>query len=190
MKTLPLRRSTTLLLSLALALPALAQPGPPGPPDGFDGPPPTRKARERIRTMRAIALANALDLDERAALKRSAIMRRFDDQRDEVHASLEKHFAILEKASAGEKVAAKVIDGAIAAVLAAHERMAALRREEFQALAADLPPVKRARLAVFLRDFPKHVRKIMRMGRGERGPGRRGGGRGARGFEPTLEPGE
>ena len=177
------------LLSALVGSAAVAQgPGPgPGADFGGFGPPGSEnQTRERIRTMRAVSLANHLDLDERQALRMNATMRRFDEEREKVKAGLKQSFEVLEKASKAEKIdpaGAKAIDAAIGAVMKSHEQIASLRREEFLALAKDLDPKKRARLAIFLRDFPKHVRKAMRQGRGRRGP--RGGG-GGPGFAPHL----
>jgi len=127
-----------------------------------------------------VALANSLDLDERQALRMNAVMRTFDEKKEAIHEAMKQHFEVLEAAAGGEQRSEKTIDAAITGVMKAHAAMAAVQEEEFSALAKDLPPPKRARLAIFLRDFPKHVRRAMRMGRGGRGgSGRRGPGGGS-----------
>ncbi|MDF1564359.1 MAG: hypothetical protein P1V51_15050 [Deltaproteobacteria bacterium] len=193
MRHLPKIPTLALTLLALLALPAAAR-AQPGPPPGMDpeelGPPGAeRETRERIRTMRAVALANHLNLDEKEALRMNAIMRRFDDEREQVRLGIRSHFEVLEQASRagkGEKVDAKKIDAALDGVARGQERMAQLIREEFDALSKDLSPVDRARLAIFLREFPKEVRKAMRRQRGKHGM--RGGGGGGPDFAP-LEAG-
>ncbi|RMG13437.1 MAG: hypothetical protein D6729_15030 [Deltaproteobacteria bacterium] len=155
-----------LLSSLFLAAPLRAQPLEEMPPER------RKEMMERMRTMRAVALANRLDLDEKAALRLNGIMKHYDDERSKVHERLRRHLATLREAARAEAPDAQRVDAAIAAILEGMEDLDRLRREEAQALLRDLDPKRRAKLLLFLHEFPKELRRHLRRAR-EQKQGRR-----------------
>ena len=164
--------ATRLALLFACLLPLAAYGDPPGEP------PKERRAEmmERMRTMRAVALANRLDLDEATALRLNGIMKRYDEAREALHRRIRAQMKILREASKSPNPDEKTVDAAIEAVLGAMKELDALRLAEARELVAGLDPARRARLLLFLHEFPKEVRRQMRRHRRQHGT-RPGSGR-------------
>jgi hypothetical protein len=200
-----------MILSAALPLAARAQGGPPpglgqgqgpaaGAQDGrgrkFD----PQRMEKRMRLARTLGLAEALDLDEPAALKLGQTMAKFDDRRAAVRKQLRDTREVLVRAAKGEKVSAAEVDQAITKGLDGRAQILAINREMVGAVTKDLTPEKKARAVIFLAKFqrrfagPPHMRPGM-MGPGGQGPGMmhqggRGGGMGETGMGPGGPGGE
>ncbi len=181
------------LLVLPLAAVAQAQgqgpgpaPGPKGPPGGFEpgmkmhgGPArqdrgdPARMER-RLRLVRTLGLAEALDLDEAQALKLGQAVAKFDEKRLAAHQQLHDAHQVLRRAASGEKLSAADVDQAIKRALDARAQLQALDREVVNTVTKDLTPEKRARAVLFLGQLERRFGPGPGMGKGH-GMMRRGG---------------
>ncbi|NPD24655.1 MULTISPECIES: hypothetical protein [Corallococcus] len=138
----------TWVLVFALPVMALAQPGPkePGARDSDR----MARAEQRQRLRQVLELADTLELDSAQALKMDETLRRFEDRRRPLREQVRDSARILHLASRGDSAALGQVDAAAQKVFDARAQIAALDRELYQALAKDLTPEKRARLAVVM----------------------------------------
>lgn len=145
MKTM---KRMTWALAFALPVMALAQPGPkePGARDAER----MARAEQRLRLRQVLELADTLELDSAQALKVDETLRRFEDQRRPLREQVRDSARILHLAARGDSAALGQVDAAAQKVFDARARIAALDRELYQALAKDLSPQKRARLAMVM----------------------------------------
>ncbi|MBM7118284.1 hypothetical protein [Archangium primigenium] len=130
-------------LVLALTLLPVAAPHA-AEPDGAE------RAQKQARMKRVLSLAEDLELNEAQALKMAETMRQFDERRlpllRQVHASAQ----VLRRAAKGDASLQAQVDQAVQQVFDARAQLTALERELYQTLARELPPQKRAQLAIFL----------------------------------------
>ena len=152
------------------------------------------KMERRMRLVRTLGLAEALDLDEAQALKLGQSISKFDDRRLAAHKELRDAHQVLRRAAGGEKASAAEVDQAIKRALDARAQLASLDREVVGAVTKDLSPEKRARAVLFLsrlehrfgpgRGMMMRERKVMMRGGGgmgmEGGPGMGGMAMGGR----------
>lgn len=124
--------------------------------------------QRRVRTMRAISLANHLDLDEREALRLNHLMTEYDGRRHALREQIRGHMRILRNAADEPNPDGPSVDSAIDAVLQGRQQMETLHQEEARALMKNLNARQRARLALFLKKFPEEVRKAMKRHREKR----------------------
>lgn len=145
MKTM---KRMTWALVFALPVMALAQPGPrePGARDADR----MARAEQRQRLRQVLELADTLELDSAQALKMDETLRRFEDRRRPLREQVRDSARILHLASRGDSAALGQVDAAAQKVFDARAQIAALDQELYQALARDLTPEKRARLAVVM----------------------------------------
>ncbi|RYZ38890.1 MAG: hypothetical protein EOO71_22200 [Myxococcaceae bacterium] len=139
----------TWALVFALPVMALAQPGA-GPGPGARDPDRMAKAEQRQRLRQVLELADTLELDSAQALKMDETLRRFEDKRRPLREQVRDSARTLQMASRGDSAALGQVDAAAQKIFDARAQISALDREMYQALAKDLPPQKRARLAVVL----------------------------------------
>lgn len=146
-----MKRTRAAALALAL-LPwvALAQPAPGD--KGRDARDVERMERveKRQRLRQVLELSEALELDNAQALKMEETLRRFDERRRPLREQVRDAVRILHAASRGDAAALSQVDGAAQRAFEARERIATLDKEMYQALAKELPPEKRAKLALTL----------------------------------------
>jgi hypothetical protein len=136
-----------------------------------------KEAVERVerqtRLMRVVGLAEELELEESQALKMADTMRQFDERRRPLLEQVQESAQVLRKAARGDAPSQSQVDQAVQRVFDARTQLTALDREMYQALARDLPPQKRARLAIFMArqdgkmKMEKMLRKAEREGRRE-----------------------
>ncbi|MHA7632681.1 hypothetical protein [Corallococcus sp. M7] len=138
----------TWALVFALPMMALAQPGPKDP--GARDADRMARAEQRQRLRQVLELADTLELDSAQALKMDETLRRFEDRRRPLREQVRDSARILHLASRGDSAALGQVDAAAQKVFDARAQIAALDRELYQALAKDLTPEKRARLAVVM----------------------------------------
>jgi hypothetical protein len=185
------------LLALAPAI-ALAAPQPVGrggagggPGFGPGNPEDAARMQKRMRLARTLGLAEALDLDDAAAMRARDVMAKYDEKRMPLHTQMRDAIRVLRDAARGEKPAAGQVDGAIQKLRDARTQLQALNTEMFQQLTQGLSPEKKARAALFLARF--HARAGMMHGHGgPGGPGQRGMGgmRGGMGMDESgMQPG-
>jgi hypothetical protein len=108
------------------------------------------RQERRHRTMRVLGLAEELELDTAQALRLDETLRKFDERRRPLREQVRESARILRSAAEGDAAAASQVDAAAQRAFDARAQLAALDRELFQALSKDLPPQKKARLALFL----------------------------------------
>ncbi|MBN9683723.1 MULTISPECIES: hypothetical protein [unclassified Corallococcus] len=138
----------TWALVFALPMMALAQPGPKD--AGARDSDRMARAEQRLRLRQVLELADTLELDSAQALKMDETLRRFEDRRRPLREQVRDSARILHLASRGDSAALGQVDAAAQKVFDARAQIAALDRELYQALARDLTPEKRARLAVVM----------------------------------------
>lgn len=107
-----------------------------------------REQRQRLRQV--LELSAALELDNAQALKMEQTLRAFDEKRRPLREQVREAARILVLASRGDSAALPQVDAAAQRAFEARERIAALDREMYQALARELPLEKRAKLALTL----------------------------------------
>lgn len=117
-------------------------------------------AERQMRTARIVGLAEALELDSTQALKLDETLRKFDDRRRPLRQQVRESAEILERAASGDAGALSQVDQAAQRAFDARAQLTALDREMFQALSKDLPPQKRAKLALFMARFEKRFSKF------------------------------
>lgn len=145
MKTM---KRMTWALVFALPVVALAQPAAKEP--RARDPERVARAEQRQRLRQVLELADTLELDSAQALKLDETLRRFEDRRRPLREQVRESARVLHQASRGDSAALGQVDGAAQKVFDARAQIAALDRELYQALAKELPPQKRARLAVVM----------------------------------------
>ena len=156
-------RMVLLTLTL-LPLVALA-----APPHGDDD---AERAEKRTRMMRVLGLAEDLELNESQALRMAETMRQFDERRRPLMEQVRESAQLLRRASEGDASVQSQVEQAVQRVFDARAQLATLDREMYQALSRDLPPQKRAKLAIFMArhegKLVKLLKKVDREGRRER----------------------
>lgn len=136
---------------------ALATPGN-GPGAGREAP--GGRGFDRMRMMRVIALADALDLNETEALRMGEVMRKYDERRRPIRQQVQEASQILERAANGDASVMNQVDSATQRIFDARSQMAQLDHDMFGELTRGLSAEKRAKLAVFLARFDKQVRQF------------------------------
>jgi Spy/CpxP family protein refolding chaperone len=138
------------------------------PPEANDD---TAHDEKQARMMRVLGLAEELELNETQALKMADTMRQFDERRRPLMEQVRESAQVLRTAAQGDTAAQSQVDQAVQRVFDARTQLTALDRDMYQALAKDLPPQKRAQLAIFMARHEgrmvKLLRKMDREGRSE-----------------------
>jgi hypothetical protein len=173
MKKLALLLALVPLLASAENAPMM-QSGQPGQMD----PARMEKMHRRMQLALTLGLAEALQLDDAAALKVRGQIEKFTPRRMAVAQQMRDSVQVLRRSAKGEKVAAADVDGAISKLLDARGQMQALDREVVTTVTRDLAPEKRARAVLFLAKFHQRMMREMRGGHRDRGPGGHGMERG------------
>ena len=144
--------------AMLLALPALAVE-----PEDDSGISDAMRAKieHRIRTMRAMVLTEALDLDEATAKKLFALMDSYDAKRRKIAAERRELMEEVKRAASDPKVDHKRIDALFTKLT--NNRVAEVKLNG--AMGADtktiLSPAQRARLALVLPKFYRRVQKLI-----------------------------
>ncbi|NOK34384.1 hypothetical protein HMI49_14365 [Corallococcus exercitus] len=137
-------------LALAFALPVMALAQPVAREPGERDPDRMARAEQRQRLRQVLELADTLELDSAQALKMDETLRRFEDRRRPLREQVRDSARILHQAARGDSAALGQVDAAAQKAFDARAQIAALDRELYQALAKDLSPQKRARLAMVM----------------------------------------
>ncbi|GEN08884.1 hypothetical protein SAMN05443572_10879 [Myxococcus fulvus] len=170
MKTMT--RTSWVMLSVVL-VPwlALAKPGDKGEERSARVTERMERLEKRQRLRQVLALSEALELDNQQALKMEQTLRQFDEKRRPLREQVREAARTLHQAARGDSAALAQVDAAAQRAFEARERITVLDREMYQALAKELPPDKRAKLALTL---ARDGGRMKRPWRGE-GPGDAGG---------------
>ncbi len=131
---------------LALARPGDKQGAEPRPRDAER----MERLEKRLRLRQVLTLSEALELDNAQALKMEETLRGFDEKRRPLREQVRDAARTLHQAARGDSAALTQVDAAAQRAFEARERIAVLDREMYQALAKELPPEKRAKLALAL----------------------------------------
>jgi hypothetical protein len=174
-------------LTLMMAvLPGLALAAPQGPAarGAAQGPGQDESARsaqiqKRMRLARTLGLAEALDLDDKGAMRARDVLARFDEKRAPLRKQIRDGIRILRDAARGDKDAMPQVDATLQRLRDARNQLQNLNLEMFQQLTQGLSPEKKARAALFLARF--HEREGRISPRGPGGPGHGFHGRGGHG---------
>jgi hypothetical protein len=127
----------------------------------FAAPAGRREDMERqLRVARLVELSSELELDSAQALKMDGILRQFDERRRPLHEQVRDSAKLLQRAAKGDSSAQSQVDPAAQRAFEARAQLAALDRELYQALAQELPPQKKAQLALFLARFDRKAMKF------------------------------
>lgn len=159
-------------LAALLIVPNLVaqEPGPPPPPHppGEEGPPPpddeeTReRVEERIRIMRAWRLTEALELEEDVALQLFALLDDFDARMAPEQAALGENGQQLRSMLHDGSGADEEIATVLASIMETHLRLEQLRIDLIESSGAILSPRQQAALMLFLPDFDRQIREMVR----------------------------
>jgi hypothetical protein len=112
--------------------------------------------------MRVVGLAEELELNETQALKMAETMRQFDERRRPLMEQVRESAQVIRKAAGGDASVQSQVDQAVQKVFDARAQLATLDREMYQTLSKDLPPQKRARLAIFMARHDGKMVKLLR----------------------------
>jgi len=126
------------------------------------------EAEKQARLARVLGLAEELELDSQQALKLDETLRKFDERRRPLREQVRESADILERAADGDTAALSQVDQAAQRAFDARAQLAALDREMYQTLSRDLPPQKRAKLALFMARFDHKFMKFKHKFRGEK----------------------
>jgi hypothetical protein len=127
------------------------------------------RAEKQTRMMRVLGLAEELELNESQALKMADTMRQFDEKRRPLLEQVRDSAQVLQRAAEGDTSAQSQVDASVQRVFDARTQLTALDRDMYQTLSKDLPPQKRARLAIFMaRHEGKLLKLVRKMERDER----------------------
>ncbi|HEX8820605.1 MAG TPA: hypothetical protein VF794_11815 [Archangium sp.] len=129
------------------------------PPDDGDE---AERAEKRTRMLRVVGLAEELELNETQALKMAETMRQFDERRRPLMEQVRESAQVIRKAAGGDASVQSQVDQAVQKVFDARAQLATLDREMYQTLSKDLPPQKRARLAIFMARHDGKMVKLLR----------------------------
>lgn len=127
---------------------------PPRKPDAKKPPADSDAWRERFekraRMMRLLALSEALELGEEETLKMSRSLVQFDDRRRQLRKEIEEAKETLRQAAEGDAKAFDKVEPAAKRILDNKAALEGLEREMYTALAKDLTPQRRAKLALYV----------------------------------------
>lgn len=126
-----------------------------------------QQAEKQLRLARVLGLAEELELDAQQALRLDETLRKFDERRRPLREQVRESADILERAADGDASALSQVEQAAQRAFDARAQLAALDRETYQALSKDLPPQKRAKLALFMARFENRFTKFKHKFRGE-----------------------
>jgi hypothetical protein len=167
-------RRTAVALALVLsAAPAFAQaPGATSPTNVPVAQPQSRadKIKQRIRERRAFELTDALDLDQKAAARMSAVMERYDEQFDRLlaqRAELQQRLNGADQIK-DPKVLAKLIDDAMANQRAFWD----VEEHRLAELRTVLTPQQTARLIVTLPQLERQLQNQLQKAINQKAPRR------------------
>ena len=119
------------------------------------------KIEHRIRTMRAMVLTEALDLDEPTSKKLFALMDEYDGRRHKLTAERNGVMEEIKRAAADPSVDHKRVDALFKRLMDTRMAETRLNLEMAGATKGILTPRQRARLALVLPKFYRRVQKLI-----------------------------
>jgi hypothetical protein len=152
-----------------------------GPGAALDSPEALARIEKRVRLAATLGISEALDLDEKGAMKMRDIFAKDFEKRAAVMKQMRDSMVVVRNAARGDQAAQGQVDGSLTKIRDARAQLQKLDDETFQAVTAGLTPEKKAKAALFLARFHERGRKIAMGGRGGghgQGPGMMGPGMG------------
>jgi len=132
------------------------------------------KVRQKIRTMRAWRLTEALNLDERTAEKLFPILNEYDEKFAKLARTTRKTRRALKQELDAAKPDPKRIDTLVDAMEKQHEKYYEWERDRFRAVRKVLTPEQTGRIVIVLpkldRTIHREIRKAMRGKNGRKRP--------------------
>jgi hypothetical protein len=119
-----------------------------------------QKGLARVRLMKVVGLAEALDLDEAQALRMAEVMRRYDERKAPLQVQNAELAKVIKRASEGDSAAAGQLDRAIQTFSDNRVQVQQLDKEMMDELGRNLPPQQRAKLMIFFVNFAEEQRTI------------------------------
>jgi len=121
-----------------------------------------QRALARLRLMKVVGVAEALDLNEVQALRMADVMRRYDDRKAPLQVQNAELAKVIKRASEGDSAAVGQVDRAIQTISDNRIQVQQLDREMIDELGRNLPPQQRAKLMIFFVSFAEQQRAIQR----------------------------
>ncbi len=120
--------------------------------------------RERIETLTMWKMMEALDLDKETSNKILALRKKFETKRNDLEQSIDEDLQKLRSLVKNEDRAAgdKEIAGSIGSIRAKRRQLDALRDEHFTDMSKVLSVRQQAKLILFLKDFRREIREMVR----------------------------
>jgi uncharacterized membrane protein len=127
---------------------------------------------EKVQTLRSVAIAERLELDEETALRVSAVLRDYDDRFMEIEEQKRDLRRDIHETLDSDELSDKEVDKLIDRLMRLETELNKLQSERIKATTDLLAPADRLRLAIMLQRFERQVRhKIMETRKKHRGPG-------------------
>jgi hypothetical protein len=175
------------LILLIAIVPALSSAAAPGPASG--DPSRDRRFEKRMRLARAVGLAEALDLDEAAALHIRDVLVRYDAQRAPLQGQVRAAVTVLRDAARDDAAAAAQVEQALQRARDGRARLQQLDSQLLDEITKGLAPEKKAKAAIFLATFRQRAQRLATMRRGGPGAHERGMPRDGRGGRRAMDEG-
>jgi hypothetical protein len=149
------------------------------PKDGANQKERRAKVQKRVQEVRAIKLAETLELDEATQKKLDDALEQYDVKIFDEQFKLTRKMRRMRRGLKRGEGTDKEVDKLISEIIGHRRQLDALRIKQFEAGAKHLKPRERAQLLLFLPQFEKQVKKAIRNARGKN-KGERKGRRGRR----------
>ena len=127
------------------------------------------KLRDRLTTLRNWQLMEEFDLTPEKSQQVFTILKKFDDQRVKLIRRRQKILADLRDTVATQAPESDVLEGLMLKLSKTSVKLARIPEQERQALAAIFSPREQARYILFVNDFAKDMRRVIK---NQRKPGR------------------
>lgn len=158
-----MERKVLKILFLSIFVLGFAVNGMAEPPEDFDGPPPSKerreKIRERIETLKMWRLTEALDLDEKTSAKIFPLLKKIDKKRAEIE-NAQREGMIELRQLLKEKQEAR-LKGLLEGLEKNHKELQRIKDEELAEVKKILTIEQQARYIIFLQEFNKEVRRLI-----------------------------
>jgi len=119
-----------------------------------------QRALARLRLMKVVGVAEALDLNEVQALRMADVMRRYDERKAPLQVQNAELAKVIKRASEGDSAAVGQVDRAIQTISDNRVQVQQLDREMMDELGRNLSPQQRAKLMIFFVNFVDEQRNI------------------------------
>lgn len=151
--------SIALLAALTLAPAAFAQPQG-GPPSQAELERMQQRFERKARLVRLLAITDALNLSDQAALQLDQLMAKYDVRRRPLQRQIMDGVQVLRRAARGDATAYGEVDSTLQKMVQARTQLHAIDFQMFQEIAKGLSPQQRAKLALAMARLPAEMRAL------------------------------